>query len=83
MFCEVDYYKDPGSYPSSFTIDIVSPGRLNAIVWIQELWYRDMLIFSNETLSYVLNTRAVKPGDMVTAAIDDEWRKSNIIKLIQ
>jgi hypothetical protein len=83
LFCEVDYYKDPCSYPSSFTVDIASPGRLNAIVWIQELWYRDMLVFSNETLSYVLNARAVKPGDKVTAAIDDEWRKSNIIKLIQ
>jgi predicted RNA methylase len=82
LFCEVDYYKNLCSYPSSFTIDIASPGRLNAIVWIQELWYRDILVFSNETLSYVLNAKTVKPGDMVTAAIDDEWRESNIIKLL-
>ncbi|MFW9942193.1 MAG: hypothetical protein ACFFFT_14235 [Candidatus Thorarchaeota archaeon] len=39
-FCEIDYYKDTFSYPSFFTIEISSPGRLNSIAWIQELWYR-------------------------------------------
>jgi SAM-dependent methyltransferase len=80
-FCEIDYYNDTFSYPSLFTIEISSSGRLNSIIWIQELWYREILIFSNESLSYIINAREVEPGEKVTVLIDDEWRKSNILKL--
>jgi SAM-dependent methyltransferase len=83
MFCEIDYYQDSFAYPSNFNIDINSPGRMNTLKWVQELWHNDILIFSNESLSYIKNPREVKPGESVTVAIDGEWRKSNVARLIQ
>lgn len=83
VFSEINYSRGSFSYPSSFKIDIRTTGRMNTILWVQELWYRDILIFSNESLSYIMNAKAVGPGETVTVAIDDEWRKSNIARLIQ
>ncbi len=82
LFCEIDYYQDSFSYPSSFNIDIASVGRMNTIIWVQELWYRDILIFSNESLTYIGNAKEVKQGDRVTILIDDNWRRSNVARLI-
>jgi SAM-dependent methyltransferase len=83
MFCEIDYYQDSFAYPSEVNIDICSPGRMNALKWVQELWYDNILIFSNESLSYIKNPRQVNPGESVTIAIDGEWRQSNIAKITQ
>jgi hypothetical protein len=83
MFCEINYYQDSYAYPSHFDIDITSAGRMNTVIWVQELWYGNILVFSNESLSYIKNARQVKPGESVTVAIDGEWRRSNVAKLVQ
>jgi SAM-dependent methyltransferase len=83
VFCEIDYYKDFSSYPSSFRLTISTPGRMNTILWVQELWYRDTLIFSNESVSYIKNAKSVEPGEAVTVICGEEWRKSNIAGLDQ
>lgn len=79
VFMNIDYYKDFFVYPDNFLIQISNPGRFNVVVWIQELWYQDILIFSNESLSYVKNVKYVNAGDNLTVSLDNEWRESNIV----
>jgi SAM-dependent methyltransferase len=82
-FIEINYYQDDFLYPGSFNLEILCPGWLNSIVFVQELWFRDILIFSNESLSYINNPREVKKGEMISVAIDNRWRNSNVAALVE
>jgi SAM-dependent methyltransferase len=81
-FIEIDYYRDDFQYPRCFNLEISCPGWLNSVVFVQELWSRDILIFSNESLSYIANPREVKKGEIVSVAIDNRWRNSNVAALV-
>ncbi len=78
-FCTIDYNNnDTFAFPREFPIKISHPGKINLIMWVQELWFQDILIFSNETISFIENSKIVTPGDNVTIHLDNKWRKTNI-----
>jgi SAM-dependent methyltransferase len=73
----VDYCADAPSYPASLDIALRSPGIATSVIWTQELYARDALIFRNESLSWLAPPVSVTPSDTVSVALDDEWRRSN------
>ncbi len=81
-FCKIDYNNnDTFTFPWEFPVKISHPGKINLIMWIQELWFEDILVFSNETISFIENSKIVNPGDMVTILPDNKWRKTNIANI--
>lgn len=81
LFVQIDYLADPVTYPPAVDFEIAAPGLFNAVIWTQELWYRDLLLFSNESVSWVEQPRRVNLGDRLAAAVDAKWRGLNVLNL--
>jgi hypothetical protein len=62
--------------------DIVSPGTFTTVLWVQELWYEDILLFSHESLTWIENPRRVEPGDHRRVPITVEWLSSNVLAIL-
>lgn len=72
-FCEIDYSKPLENYPRDLEIEFASSGTCNALLFNQSLYYNDHLIFSNESLSWVVNPQQVSPGDNASFRFEDQW----------
>jgi SAM-dependent methyltransferase len=80
FFATIDYSENfNNGYPKNITFKISSPGIFTAVVWRQKLYYKDSLIFYNESVSWVGNPIRVEEKDQIKLLIDDRWRKSNIL----
>ena len=77
----VDYSKDSYAYPKSIALDIAETGRFNNLIWVQKIWYQNILIFRNESASFVETPKNVKSGETVEVILDDRWRQTNRVKL--
>lgn len=82
VFCKIKYNNDSFEYPEEFPIKISYPGRMTSIIWVQELWFQDILIFSTESISYIKNPKIVKPMDAVMIHLGDKWRKTNRAEIV-
>ena len=67
--------------PEQVTLELCSAGTLTALLWVQELWFDDFLIWSAEAFSPVATPLAVRSGDRVAAILDERWRATNIISV--
>lgn len=67
--------------PTLAHLDIQSAGALNAVMWVQELWFDDLLIWSTEVFSPTAAAVPVQPGQRVTIALDEAWRTTNVVSL--
>lgn len=56
-------------------------GPVNAVVWSQELWWRDILIFCNESVSWIDRPFMVVEEQRVRIALGDEWRRANVVSI--
>lgn len=65
--------------PEQVTFELRSAGTLTALLWVQELWFDDFLIWSSEAFSPLATPLAVRPGERVEATLDERWRATNII----
>lgn len=72
-FCDVDYSKMLPKYPQSLEIEFTSGGSCNALLFNQSLYYNNHLIFSNESLSWVVNPHVVAPGQKASFRFEDSW----------
>lgn len=81
-FAEVDYAQEPTRYPETIELKMNAPGILNLLVWTQELWFADKLLFSNESVSWIGEPMRVDGGSQCTIAVGDEWRELNVASII-
>lgn len=79
VFAEINYVGPPSSYPDSFELVIGAPGVFNAVLWTQELWFEDLLLFSNESVSWVAEPCVVEERARCMVRISDTWRRQNVV----
>lgn len=82
LFVDIDYGGPPTTYPDAFEVTITAPGVLNTILWTQELWFEDRLLFSNESVSWVAEPFLVEERSHCTVHITDVWRRLNVLTVI-
>ncbi|WP_052293822.1 50S ribosomal protein L11 methyltransferase [Azospirillum sp. B510] len=66
--------------PSTLTLTAEADGLLNAVMWVQELWFGDMLIWVADSFSPAESPLAVAAGSRVTVPLDESWRRTNRIR---
>jgi SAM-dependent methyltransferase len=72
--CTIDYQgTERQPLPHSKVLSITAPGILNALVWTQSLMWRDLSLFSNESLTWVANPTAVVDGDNVSIEVAEDF----------
>ncbi len=74
-FTEIGYSRPEtaSAYPTSLALPVTRSGRIDIVIWRQDLLFDDLLIRSSETAQPVEPAHTVKPGDTVTLALDDRW----------
>jgi SAM-dependent methyltransferase len=77
--CEIRYDTGPAfdRLPERVPLDIRASGTVTGILWTQELWLDEFLIWSSETFSPVAVATEVQAGGRLTALLDDRWRETN------
>jgi SAM-dependent methyltransferase len=65
--------------PRRLELEIRTPGTFNAIMWGQELWFGDFLIWSSEALSPLRVPVAARAGERWAALLDADWRARNAV----
>src|SRR5262245_7517486 len=77
LFTEICYNDrlDQYTYPESFSLPIIHPGRLNAVIWQQDIIFDDILIRTIETLKFVTPKPMVEPGMIIKLYIGLDWRE--------
>lgn len=80
-FAKIDYNMPFEGYPERFRTTILQSGVCNAIVFEQNLYVGERLVFSNESVSWVRNPISVDAGAELQFVLDDEWRNTNIAAL--
>jgi hypothetical protein len=77
----IDYRKGAFETPASIELGANASGVVNTVIWTQELYYRDLRIFENESISWIENPARVDPGSRLRVALDARWRKSNLLRV--
>ena len=78
----IDYEGDPTGFPEVTTFQLSGQGFFNTVLFVQKLYFRDQLIFSNESVSWVSNPALVSAGDTCKVYLDDEWRQDNVLRIL-
>lgn len=78
--CDIDYRASacPG-LPAQVTLEVANPGRLNGVIWTQDLLYNGRAVWTSETFSPLDPPRFVSRGEKVALDIGDQWRTTNIV----
>jgi hypothetical protein len=77
----IDYRKGSAQTPAMVELSTNAPGVFNAVIWVQELYYRDLRIFENESVGWLENPTHVDPGSRLRIALDARWRESNVLRV--
>lgn len=64
------------AYPQSLILPVTRAGRLDSVVWRQDLLAGDLLIRSSETLQPVDHPAAVIAGEALTLTLDTRWAET-------
>jgi SAM-dependent methyltransferase len=78
-FVTIDYRVEAAEYPSLVSLSAATPGRLDTIIWTQQLVHRDLIIFRNESISWIDPPVDLQAGQTCVLPIDDRWRRTNVI----
>ena len=65
----------------SLVAAVATTGTLNAVMWNQELWFNDFLVWSTEVFSPLSTAITVRAGDRIAVALDESWRATNALSL--
>jgi SAM-dependent methyltransferase len=65
--------------PERLSLEIAAAGTLGAVLWVQELWFEDQLIWTAEALSPLAAPVPARAGDCVVVALDEGWRSTNLL----
>jgi len=80
-FCDIDYTAPGFEYPAQIDLPVICPGTATVLLWTQKLWFQDLLLFRNESITWIQNPTSVKSGSILRAAMDDTWRKVNRVRV--
>jgi SAM-dependent methyltransferase len=64
------------AYPALMEIPVVRAGRLDGVIWRQDLVAADLLIRSTETFQPIDSAEPVIPLETVTLTLDSRWQSS-------
>jgi SAM-dependent methyltransferase len=76
----IDYRNGSSETPAAVEFTTDASGVFNTVIWAQELYYRDLRIFENESISWIENPTRVDPGSRLRVALDSRWRSSNLLR---
>jgi predicted RNA methylase len=62
------------SYPASLEVPVTRAGRLDGVIWRQDIVAGDVLLRSTETFQTVDSAEPVIPRETVTLTLDDRWQ---------
>jgi SAM-dependent methyltransferase len=82
-FASVEYRDGFAGYPATIDLEIVASGTLTTVVWEQKLVHGGLSIFWNESASWVHPPLEVRSGERVCLAIDDDWRRTNLLSTLR
>ncbi|MGH9162247.1 MAG: methyltransferase domain-containing protein [Vicinamibacteraceae bacterium] len=80
---DIDYTQADPPAVDELEIQSHAPGMFNTIVWTQELWFHQQLIFSNESVSWILNPHLARAGSRYTVRLDQQWKERNVATLVE
>lgn len=75
---EIDYEGARPSYPECIEIQINAEGRANTLIWTQKLMFRDQLIFSNDSVSWLADPAIVRKGEKRIVGLGQNWMDKNV-----
>jgi hypothetical protein len=81
FFATVDYTKPFEGYPDRIAFQIERSGVFNVVVFLQNLYYKDKLLFANESVSWIGNPRQFNVDSQAEVCIDNVWRRTNMLSL--
>jgi SAM-dependent methyltransferase len=64
------------AYPSALEVPVTRAGRLDGVIWRQDIVAGDLLIRSTETFQAVDAAEPVIPRETITLTLDDRWQAS-------
>lgn len=81
LVAEIAYDKGPAfeRLPERLSLEIAAAGTLGAVLWVQELWFEDQLLWTAEALSPLSAALPARPGDHIAVALDEAWRNTNLL----
>ena len=62
-------------------VDVHAAGIATAMMWVQELWLDDHLIWTAEAFSPLAASLATRPGDRLDVRLDARWRATNAVSV--
>ena len=83
LVAEFRYDEDPAfaGLPDRVPVEIHAPGIATAMMWVQELWFDDHLIWTAEAFSPLAAPLATRPGDRLDVRLDAHWRATNAVSV--
>ncbi|MEV6846857.1 class I SAM-dependent methyltransferase [Actinoplanes sp. NPDC051411] len=64
------------SYPENLEVPVTRAGRLDGVIWRQDIVAGDLLIRSTETFQAVDAAEPVIPRETLTLTLDDRWQRN-------
>jgi threonine dehydrogenase-like Zn-dependent dehydrogenase len=83
LFTEIDYNvrSDSIAYPEAISLPVIHAGRLNAIVWQQDIVFDDILIRTTESMNPVVPAALVETGDSAVLSTGADWQDGVPLKI--
>jgi hypothetical protein len=75
LFTEICYNDrlDLSTYPNICCLPVTHSGRLNTVIWQQDLIFDDILIRTTESINLVTPTPIVEPGMIINIHTGQDW----------
>lgn len=80
-FCTIDYRRPDFDYPAKVELSVVRPGVVTSLLWTQSLYFEELLLFRNESVSWISEPAQVCRGDTLRFCPDSNWRQTNRVEL--
>ena len=83
LVAEFRYDAEPefAGLPDRVMVDVHAAGVATAMMWVQELWLDDQLIWTAEAFSPLATPLATRPGDRLDVRLDPRWRATNAVSV--
>ena len=59
-----------------------SAGTFSAVLWTQELWFGEHLLWTAEHMSPLAVPVSVGPNNKLKVSLNDAWRQTNVLSSV-
>jgi len=74
----IDYGSSRIDYPETLCFAVAQEGTATTVIWTQELLFDDVVLFSNQSVSWLDPAISCHPGSRVCVRLDSKWRRTNV-----